>query len=100
MSLRTSLFLAFALLPAQSLCQTGVDIPAGTPLALTIEFTHDGKSKRIAVADLPEPDAQGRIQYVANSPIAQFDPGNYAVHFIVTQGTERAEENFAILLEP
>ena len=70
------------------------------PLALTIEFTHDGKSKRIAVADLPEPDAQGRIQYVANSPIAQFDPGNYAVHFIVTQGTERAEENFAILLEP
>ena len=37
MSLRTSLFLAFALLPAQSLCQTGVDIPAGTPLALTID---------------------------------------------------------------
>ena len=37
MSLRRSLFLAFALLPAPSLCQTGSGIPAGTPLALTID---------------------------------------------------------------
>ena len=40
--------------------------------------------KRNVAADLPKPDAQGRIQYVATAPIAQFAPGNYAARFIVS----------------
>jgi hypothetical protein len=70
------------------------------PLALTMEFSRDGKAKRLAQATLPAADAQGRIQYVATAPIEQFEPGNYAVRFIVQQGKEVASENFAIVLEP
>lgn len=70
------------------------------PVALTMEFSRDSKAKRLATATLPAADAQGRIQYVANAPIEQFEPGNYAVHFVVRQGQEVTEENFAIVLEP
>jgi hypothetical protein len=56
--------------------------------------------KQVAASALEAPDAQGRVQYVANAPIGQFDPGNYAVRFVVKQGTEKAEENFSVLLEP
>jgi hypothetical protein len=70
------------------------------PLTLTMEFNRDAKAKRLAAATLPAVDAQGRIQYVANAPIDQFEPGNYAVRFIVQQGKELAVENFAIVLEP
>ena len=65
-----------------------------------IEFNRDGFLKRVAASALEAPDAQGRVQYVANAPIGQFDPGNYAVRFVVKQGTEKAEENFSVLLEP
>jgi VWFA-related protein len=70
------------------------------PVALTMEFSRDSKAKRLATATLPAADAQGRIQYVANAPIEQFEPGNYAVRFVVQQGQEVTEENFAIVLEP
>lgn len=70
------------------------------PVALTMEFSRDSKARRLATATLPAADAQGRIQYVANAPIDQFEPGNYAVRFVVQQGKEVTEENFAIVLEP
>jgi VWFA-related protein len=76
------------------------DAANSAPLALTLEFSRDGKAKRLAQATLPAADAQGRIQYVATAPIEQFEPGNYAVRFIVQQGKEVATENFAIVLEP
>ncbi len=76
------------------------DSTNAAPLSLMLEFTRDGRAKRLATAALPAPDAQGRIQYVANAPIDQFEPGNYAVRFIVEQGKEVAQENFAIVLEP
>jgi VWFA-related protein len=67
---------------------------------MTIEFNRDGNVKRVAASALAAPDAEGRVQYIANAPISQFDPGNYAVRFVVKQGTEMAEENFSVLLEP
>jgi len=67
---------------------------------LLIEFNRDASVKRVAAVTLGEPDSTGRIQYVANAPIAQFEPGNYAVRFVVRQGTETVEEDFAIDLEP
>jgi VWFA-related protein len=65
-----------------------------------IEFNRDGAVKRVAASALSAPDAEGRVQYIANAPIAQFEPGNYAVRFVVKQGTETAEEDFSVLLEP
>jgi hypothetical protein len=65
-----------------------------------IEFNRDGNVKRVAAVPMEAPDSQGRIQYVANAPIGQFAPGNYAVRFLVRQGAEAAEENFALNLEP
>ena len=67
---------------------------------LFIEFNRDGHTKQVASTELGPADADGRIQYVANAPIGQFDPGNYAVRFVVHQGTEVAEEDFAVNLEP
>jgi VWFA-related protein len=68
---------------------------------IAMEFTRDGSNvKRVPATKLDAPDSQGRIQYLANAPIDQFSPGNYAVRFIVTQGSEKAEESFAINLEP
>jgi hypothetical protein len=76
------------------------DAKNDAPLSLTMEFSRDGKVRRVAPVELPKPDAQGRVQYVASAPIAQFDPGNYAVRFIVRQGAEVTGENLAIALEP
>src|SRR5579871_442119 len=67
---------------------------------ISIEFDRQGVVKRVAAAPMDAPDAEGRIQYVANAPIGQFDPGSYAVRFLVRQGTEVAEEHFSINLEP
>jgi len=60
---------------------------------ITLEFTLDRANvKRVPATKLNAPDSQGRIPYLANAPTT--------VRFIVTQGTEKAEENFAINLEP
>jgi len=67
---------------------------------ISIEFDRQGIVKRVAAVALDAPDAEGRIQYVGNAPIDQFDPGYYAVRFLVRQGTEIAEEHFSINLEP
>lgn len=67
---------------------------------ISIEFDRGGIVKRVAAVALDAPDAEGRIQYLANAPIDQFDPGYYAVRFLVRQGTEVAEEHFSINLEP
>ncbi len=67
---------------------------------ISIEFDREGIVKRVAAVAMDAPDSEGRIQYVANAPIDQFDPGYYAVRFIVRQGTEVAEEDFSINLEP
>ena len=67
---------------------------------LSIEFNREGHVQRVAAVALGAADAQGRIQYVAHAPIDQFDPGYYAVRFLVRQGGEAAEEDFSINLEP
>ena len=67
---------------------------------LLVEFNRDGRAKRLTAMELGAADAEGRIQYVANAPIDQFDPGNYAVRFVIRQGSETAEEDFSVNLEP
>lgn len=76
------------------------DANNGEKPELVIEWNRDAVVKRLAAVKLGSPDASGRIQYVANAPIDQFEPGNYAVRFVVRQGKETVEEDLSIDIEP
>ncbi len=71
---------------------------------VTVQFIRDGKVRQVGLltgsVPLGSADSDGRIQYVANAPIAQFEPGNYEVRLVVTQGAETAQESLALNLEP
>ena len=66
---------------------------------LMMEFTKDDKVLGSGPAPLTPPDADGRIQYIAQVPIEQLPPGNYSVRFVVKQGTEAAQEIVRFILE-
>lgn len=60
---------------------------------LVMVFSKDGQM--LGKADAPplgEPDAQGRIQYVANAPAAALPTGKWEIHFLAQQGQESADE--------
>jgi len=60
---------------------------------LVMVFSKDGQM--LGKADAPqlgEPDAQGRIQYVANAPAAALPTGKWQIHFLAQQGQESADE--------
>jgi hypothetical protein len=71
---------------------------AGKP-QLAMEFSRDGQLMGSGSPALGEPDAQGRIQYVATVPTAKLEPGNYRIRFVVKQGGEVAEESVTFMLE-
>ena len=67
---------------------------------LVMVFSKDGQL--LGKANAPQlggPDAQGRIQYVANAPAAALPAGNWEVHFIAQQGKESADEAVTFTLE-
>jgi VWFA-related protein len=67
---------------------------------LVMVFSKDGQLLGKANApQLGEPDAQGRIQYVANAPAAALPAGNWEIHFIAQQGKESADEAVTFTLE-
>lgn len=67
---------------------------------LVVEFDRDGEApRRISNPATGVQVAPGRIQYVANFPIEQFKPGNYAVRFTVRQGNETVQESIGLNLE-
>lgn len=68
--------------------------------SLRMEFSKDGTMLGGGSAPIGGPDAQGRIQYVANAPLASLPPGNYEVKFVVKQGLETATENVSFTVEP
>lgn len=67
---------------------------------LTMEFSKDGQVLGKAPAPLGDPDASGRIQYVANAPASALPPGSYQIHFVAAQGSEQADETVTFTLEP
>jgi VWFA-related protein len=67
---------------------------------LTMEFSKDGQMLGKGQAPLGEPDATGRIQYVANAPASALPPGNYQIRFVAAQGSEQADETVTFTLEP
>ena len=73
---------------------------AGDKPQLTMQFTKDGAPVGQASPELPAPDKDGVIPYVASLPLANFTPGNYEVRTIVKQGNSVAEERTAFSVHP
>jgi VWFA-related protein len=73
---------------------------AGDKPQLTMQFTKDGTPVGQASPELPAPDKDGVIPYVASLPLANFGPGNYEVRTIVKQGNSVAEERTAFSVHP
>lgn len=69
------------------------------PAHLSMEFSRNGEVLGSGSPELGQPDIDGRIQYVATAPIAQLEPGEIGIRFIVTQGTEKAEEAVSFTLQ-
>jgi VWFA-related protein len=63
-------------------------------------FSKDGQVLGQAPApQLGEPDAQGRIQYVANAPASALPAGNWEIRFVVQQGKATADALVTFTLE-
>jgi VWFA-related protein len=72
-----------------------VDKKSGDKPELVMKFSRDGVAVGGGSLVLPEPDAGGRIQYVAAAAFDKFgkmEPGNYEAEFFVLQGGETARE--------
>ena len=66
---------------------------------LKMVFSRDGQVLGSGSVPLGDPDAHGRIQYVATAPLASLAPGDYQVQFVAQQGTETAIESTTFTLE-
>jgi hypothetical protein len=64
-----------------------------------MEFSRNGKVIGKGMPTLGSPDKYGKIQYVAMTPLKNFEPGNFSVRFIVKQGSEAAEESASFVLK-
>jgi VWFA-related protein len=60
---------------------------------LTMEFLLDGRVIARATPELTRPDAQGRIAFVASSPVETFKAGRYEIRAVVTQAQQTIEEH-------
>lgn len=78
---------------------------ASSPAAkasLSLEFSRDGEVVARSTAELPSPDAAGRIPYVASVPLRTLAPGRYEVAAVVRLGGSAARERafFAVTGAP
>jgi len=75
------------------------DKNVAAPPQLVMEFSRNGKVLGKGSPPLGSPDNDGRIQYVAMTPLKGFEPGDFTVRFIVKQGSETAEETASFVLK-
>jgi VWFA-related protein len=66
---------------------------------LTLEFLLDGQVIARATPELTQPDALGRIAYIASSPAETFKAGRYELRAVVTQGQQTVEEHAFFVVE-
>lgn len=76
------------------------DTNAGGSPTLTVEFTQDGRTIGRATPELPAPDEQGRIAYVASFPSSGFAPGTYELKAIARQGRSQDETRTSFTVVP
>jgi hypothetical protein len=67
---------------------------------MTLEFRRDGKGVGRAEAELPPPEADGRIRYVGTFPIEKFTPGPYEVCVTLSGAGGSCQERAAFTLVP
>jgi VWFA-related protein len=66
---------------------------------LQMDFSKDGQVLGSGSPPLGNPDAEGRIQYVATVPLAQLPAGDYQVRFIAKQGSQTSDESVTFTVE-
>ena len=66
---------------------------------LSMQFSREGEPFGQGSPALPDPDASGRIQYIATAPTEKMQPGNYQVVFVVRQGAQAVQESTTFTLE-
>ena len=76
------------------------DAALGGSPSLTVEFTRDGRTIGRATPELPAPDEQGRIAYVASFPSSGFEPGTYEMKAIARQGSSQDESRTSFTVVP
>jgi hypothetical protein len=77
-----------------------VYLPEAGMARLTLEFSRDGAVVGRSSAELPPPDALGRIPYVASIPTQSLAPGRYEVSAVVTAGDASARERTFFTIAP
>ncbi len=59
---------------------------------LVLELARGGTALGRGELELPKPDADGRIPYIATLPVGSLQPGDYEIRAIATQGSEAVQE--------
>jgi VWFA-related protein len=67
---------------------------------LRIEVLQNGKALGQTSADLPAPDAIGRIQYASELPLNSFQPGAYELRITVNDGKSSVTRSAYFSIEP
>jgi VWFA-related protein len=75
-----------------------VDRGATAKPTLILEFSQDGRPMARTPIELPAPDEQGRIPYVATVPLASFKPGEYELRAVLQQNQKAVEERFTFVV--
>ena len=73
---------------------------AASPPQLTLEVQQGGKAVGRLSADLPAPDAGGRIQYASALPLDNFQPGAYELKVTVKDARQSVTRSASFTLEP
>ena len=74
--------------------------PKGSTANLTFVILQNGHGIGKSSAQLPAPDAEGRIKYASSFPLNDFQPGTYELQVIVSDGKNSATRSTGFTLTP
>ena len=74
--------------------------PKGSTANLTFVVLKNGKSIGKSTAQLPAPDAEGRIKYASSFSLTDFPPGTYQLQVSVSDGKNSATQSTDFTLTP
>ena len=69
-------------------------------MKLTIEVRQQDRVIGQTSADLPAPDASGRIRHASALPLDNFQPGNYELRLTVKDGQSSVGRSTSFTIEP
>jgi VWFA-related protein len=81
-------------------CVTVYPAPGTGAPKLTIEVLQKGRTLGQIPAELPPPDAKGRIQFVNALPLASLEPGAYELKLTATDGQTSASRSARFTVAP